>query len=139
MTAPIIYDALIVGAGPAGLAAALALSRVCRTSMLFDSGEFRNEGAKEIHNLLSRDGTPPTEFRATCFQQLEKYKDYSNVSRSKIVQIANTDVLPGYKGFKAIDSTKKEFFGRKLLLATGTVDVLPTEFEGYKENWPAHM
>nr|A0A1U9YHZ1.1 RecName: Full=Thioredoxin reductase verT; AltName: Full=Verticillin biosynthesis cluster protein T [Clonostachys rogersoniana]AQZ42157.1 putative thioredoxin reductase [Gliocladium sp.] len=139
MATPMIYDALIIGGGPAGLAASLALARVCRTSMLFDSGEYRNEGAKEMHTFLSRDGIPPHDFRATCLQQLEKYKDYAYVTNTKITDIANTDVAPGLKGFKAVDFTKKEFFGRKLVLATGTEDVLPTHIEGYKENWPVHI
>jgi hypothetical protein len=68
---PKIYDALIIGGGPAGMSAALALARVCRTSILFDSGEYRNQGAPEMHTFLSRDGIPPEQFRATARQQIQ--------------------------------------------------------------------
>lgn len=137
---PIIYDTLIIGGGPAGLSAALALARVCRTSILFDSGEYRNQGSRAMHTFLSRDGIHPEDFRATARQQIEeKYSSQVSFMKSKIVQISNTDILPGYKGFEAVDSSNQTFVGRKLVLATGTEDVLPTDIEGYKENWPAHM
>lgn len=139
MVVSVIYDALIIGGGPAGMATALGLARVCRTSVLFDSGEYRNQGAKDMHNVLHSDSVPPEEYRATCLRQLEKYKDQIYLTRGKITQVVHTDIVPGLKGFKAIDSAQKEFLGRKLVLATGTEDVLPTEIEGYKENWPTHM
>jgi thioredoxin reductase len=137
---PKIYDALIVGGGPAGLSVALALARVCRTSILFDSGEYRNQGALEMHTFLSRDGINPEEFRATARRQIQdKYSAQVSFKNTKIVRITNAEILPGYKGFEAVDSTNQTFQGRKLVLATGTEDLLPTDVEGYRENWPEHM
>lgn len=137
--APTIYDALIIGGGPGGLSAALALARVCRTSIVFDSGEFRNQGAQAMHTFLSRDGVNPEEFRATARKQMAKYSDQVSLVKSKIVQVEHTEILPGYKGFQAVDSSNQTFVGRKLVLATGTEDILPTDIEGYQENWPSHM
>jgi gliotoxin/aspirochlorine biosynthesis thioredoxin reductase len=139
---PKIYDALIIGGGPAGMSAALALARVCRTSILFDSGEYRNQGAPEMHTFLSRDGIPPEQFRATARQQIQdKYSAQVDFMKSRVVHISNTEILQGYKGFEAVDSANQTFRGRKLVLATGTEDLIPTddEVEGYKENWPEHM
>lgn len=51
---PIIYDALIVGGGPAGLSAALALARVCRSFIVFDSRQYCNHGVKEMHISIPR-------------------------------------------------------------------------------------
>jgi hypothetical protein len=137
---PKIYDALIIGGGPAGMSAALALARVCRTSILFDSGEYRNQGAPEMHTFLSRDGIPPEQFRATARQQIQdKYSAQVEFKKSRVVRISNTEILQGYKGFEAVDSANQTFRGRKLVLATGTEDLLNDEVEGYKENWPEHM
>jgi hypothetical protein len=135
-----IYDAIIVGGGPAGLSTALGLSRICRPTILFDSGEYRNQGSTAMHTYLTRDGIHPAEFRATARQEIQsKYSAYSTFAESKIVSIKNTEILPGYKGFEAIDSANKTYLGRKLVLATGSEDILPTDIEGYKENWATHM
>lgn len=135
-----IYDAIIVGGGPAGLSAALGLSRICRPSILFDSGEYRNQGSIAMHTYLSRDGIHPEEFRATARREIEgKYSNYASVVKSTIVSVKNTEILPGYKGFEAVDESNKTYFGRKLVLATGSEDMLPTDIEGYKENWASHM
>ncbi|KAH6603977.1 fad-dependent pyridine nucleotide-disulfide oxidoreductase [Trichoderma cornu-damae] len=139
-TAPAVYDALVIGGGPAGLSTALTLARVCRSSIVFDSGEYRNRNAKEIHTYLSRDGIPPDTFRAISRQQIEdKYSDQVSFMTTKIVEISKAEILPGYKGFRAVDNSNNTYLGRKLVLATGTEDILPTDIEGYKENWPQHM
>ncbi|KAL7905952.1 hypothetical protein GGI35DRAFT_471444 [Trichoderma velutinum] len=139
-TAPVIYDALVIGGGPAGLSSALTLARVCRSSIVFDSGEYRNRGAKEMHTYLSRDGITPETFRSISRQQIEeKYSDQVSFMATKIVSVSNTEILPGYKGFRAVDSSNNTFLGRKLVMATGIEDILPTDIDGYKENWPQHM
>jgi thioredoxin reductase len=68
-----IIDAVIVGGGPAGLAAALTLGRARRTALLFDAGTPRNAAATHIHNFVTRDGTPPAEFRRIGREQLAPY------------------------------------------------------------------
>ncbi|KAK4068265.1 uncharacterized protein Triagg1_7508 [Trichoderma aggressivum f. europaeum] len=139
-TPPVIYDALVIGGGPAGLSSALTLARVCRTSIVFDSSEYRNNDAKEMHTFLSRDGIAPRSFRNIARGQIrEKYSDQVSFMDTKIVSVSNTEILPGYKGFQAVDSSNNTYLGRKLVLATGVEDILPTDIEGYKENWPQHM
>lgn len=59
-----LFDALIVGAGPAGLSAATALARQLHRAVVFDSGVYRNARAQHMHNVLGWDHTPPADFRA---------------------------------------------------------------------------
>jgi thioredoxin reductase len=135
-----IYDAMIVGGGPAGLSTALGLSRICRPTILFDSSEYRNQGSTAMHTYLTRDGINPGEFRAIARLEIQsKYSAYSTFVESKIVSIKNTEILPGYKGFEAIDSSDNIYLSRKIVLATGSEDILPMDIEGYKENWATHM
>jgi thioredoxin reductase len=135
-----IYDALIIGGGPAGLSAALALARVCRSSLVFDSGDYRNRGAKAMHTFLSRDGIAPEDFRATAREQIrEKYSAQVSFSSSRVQQIAKVEITPGYQGFQAVNDANQTFSARKLVFATGIEDILPTDIEGYKDNWPSHM
>ena len=53
---PTTYDAIIVGGGPAGLAAGSGLARVRRNVLLIDSGEYRNNPTRHMHDLLGYDG-----------------------------------------------------------------------------------
>lgn len=135
-----VYDALILGAGPAGLAAALALARVHRTATIFSSEQFRNDGITAMHTVPSRDHFHPAEFRAISKSQiLERYSgiefhDTVIVKASKIV----IDGPDGYDGFKVVDHKGQEWTGRKMVIATGSKDI-PPPIEGYAENWPHNM
>lgn len=50
------YDAIVVGGGPSGLAAASALARVRRRVLMIDSGEYRNQYTRRVHDVLGFDG-----------------------------------------------------------------------------------
>lgn len=50
------YDAIIVGGGPAGLSALSALARVRRNVLLIDSGEYRNQPTRHMHDVIGFDG-----------------------------------------------------------------------------------
>lgn len=49
------FDVIIIGGGPSGLSAASALSRVLRKSVLFDSGEYRNNPTRHMHDVIGND------------------------------------------------------------------------------------
>jgi len=133
-----LFDALVVGAGPAGLAAALALGRNCRTAIVFDSGQFRNSNVTAMHTVPSRDGSNPVEFREITKSQITaKYTTISFLEAS-ITKAERAEVDDGYEGFQLMDSQARLYSGRKLILATGTKDVLP-DIPGYSDNWPSHM
>jgi thioredoxin reductase len=68
-----LYDVLIVGGGPGGLAAALTLGRSRKRVLVCDSGPRRNAAADHLHNFVTRDGTPPEEFRRVAREQLAAY------------------------------------------------------------------
>ena len=55
------YDAVIEGAGAAGLTAATTLARALRSVLVIDSGTPRNALAAGVHGYLSRDGMNPWE------------------------------------------------------------------------------
>ena len=114
-----MYDAIIVGGGPAGLQAALTLGRMHRTALLLDSGEYRNGPVAHMHHVIANDGTPPARFRETAREQLAAYPTIE--TRGATAE----DVSPTADGFRVALAGGGDAEGRRLLLATGMVDVLP--------------
>jgi thioredoxin reductase (NADPH) len=57
-------DAIVVGAGPAGLSAAIYLARYDRTCVVFDAGHGRSTHRQMNHNYLGfPGGVPATKLR----------------------------------------------------------------------------
>lgn len=122
-----IYDVAIVGGGPGGLSAALALGRARKRVVVFDAGPRRNAAATHIHNFVTRDGTPPDEFRSVARTQLATYPN---------VEVRDTHVesVTGTRGAFRIELSPETLEARRVLLSTGMVDqMLP--IDGFRELW----
>lgn len=115
-----MFDAVIVGGGPAGVAAALTLGRVHRSVLLLDAEEGRNTSAENVHNFLTRDGTPPAQFRNLGREELAVYPTV----QIKLGTCTAAHVLDE-GGFRLELSDGGEAQARRLLLATGLADELP--------------
>ncbi|KAL4870253.1 hypothetical protein BDV12DRAFT_63694 [Aspergillus spectabilis] len=118
------YDVIIVGGGPAGLSVLSGLSRVRRRTALFDSHQYRNDPTREMHDVIGNDGTPPAEFRAAAREQISTYPTASFIDNA-ITSIVPVNSTNSTTFFRATDSTGAEYTARKVVLATGLVDVLP--------------
>src|SRR3954463_15040670 len=67
------WDCVIVGAGPAGLNAALVLGRARRRVLVLDSAQPRNYATHEMHGVLGHDGLDPADLRARGRAELAHY------------------------------------------------------------------
>ncbi|KAJ4224620.1 hypothetical protein NW757_014319 [Fusarium falciforme] len=125
-----LVDALIIGAGPAGLSAALALARQLHTAVVFDSSLFRNARSAHMHTIPTWDHKDPAAFRgATRKEILERYKTIS-FEDCEVAKVEKTSA--GDFAATAADGTT--FTGRRVLLASGVTD-LPLDIKGYDECW----
>ncbi|GIC94622.1 NAD(P)/FAD-dependent oxidoreductase [Aspergillus udagawae] len=135
-----IYDALIVGSGPAGLSIALGLSRTHRRAAIFTKpggAGFRNAGVHEMHNVISQDSTPPEEFRRIATDQIKEYGTVDFLEAEIVAMKAYTQ-NGAANTFHVTAADGRTWQGRKLALAMGCIDVVP-EIEGYAENWPQNI
>lgn len=114
-----VKDAVIIGAGPAGLSAALILGRCRRSVLVCDTGQYRNAASHALHGFLSRDGIAPLEMLEISREQLNRYQT---------VEIRKMEVVaakPSGPHFEVQLAGNSMVFCRKLLIATGVVDILP--------------
>jgi thioredoxin reductase len=123
-----VVDVIVIGGGPAGLAAALCLGRARRSVLVVDSGSPRHAVAEGVHNFLTRDGIPPSALRAVAWEQM---RAYVSVSRSEGT-VESLEQRDG-RWIAAFDDGAR-WAADAVLLATGVIDQHP-ELRGYDALW----
>lgn len=138
---PETSDVLVVGGGPAGLAAALAVCRQNHTVTVLDSGEYRNENATEMHMVSTWDHRNPRDFLAASRAELtQRYPNQCHVVQleGEVTAIERVSGSPqGLSIFEACSENageKQKWRGRKVILATGVRDILPF-IDGFDDCW----
>ena len=122
-----MYDVIVIGGGPAGLQAGLTLGRMHRSTLLLDSGTYRNAAAGHMHNMVTQDGRPPGEFRADARADLAAYPT---------VEVRGTEATGATQidGGFAVQTGEGRLEARRLVLANGVRDTLP-DVPGLTELW----
>lgn len=114
-----MHDVCIVGAGPAGLNAALVLGRCRHDVVVFDSAQPRNAASQGLHGYLTRDGVHPKQLRELGRRDIANYPSVSFVES----QIATAQRHERHFDVVTVDGHARQ--AKILLLATGRIDVVP--------------
>ena len=122
-----VFDVAVIGGGPAGLSAGVALARALRSVVVIDAGEQRNLGAESVHGFLSREGMSPRDLLAAGREELARY---GGAMTSGFVRQASR----GEDQFILAMNDGSTRTARRLLIASGIVDELP-ELPGVADRW----
>lgn len=113
------YDVAVVGAGSAGLQAALTLGRMRRRVVVLGTDRYRNDPAEHMQNFIAHDGTPPAELREAARRDVERYDTVTFLER------AVASVTGESEAFVLDVDGLGPISARRVVLATGLTDTLP--------------
>jgi thioredoxin reductase len=122
-------DAVVVGGGPSGLAAASWLGRYRRSVVVLDSQDYRAGRVERSHGYLGRDPQTPVELLERGRQEVLAYPTVS------IRQRAASSVARRDDGRFEVDD---DLLAHRLVLACGVQDAFPA-VEGFDEHYGASV
>lgn len=132
-----MYDCIVIGAGPAGLSAALFLARYRRRVLTFHHNSPRNLYSHGVHGFLGHHGILPEELLARGRDEVTKHGGLiveGCVTKVEKIAAEHFRVSTGDEK-ETVGETSKSFEARRILLATGLRDLTPdcpgfTDFYG---------
>ena len=114
-----VYDVAVAGGGPAGLSAALWLSRYLHKVVVIDSGDPRNWETRGINGIIGSQGIRSPELRAQGRADARKFGAELVDDLVTVVDNVNSE------RFDLTLESGREITARRLLLAIGIKDIWP--------------
>ncbi|WP_437406246.1 NAD(P)/FAD-dependent oxidoreductase [Sinorhizobium meliloti] len=122
-----VVDAAIVGAGVAGLSAALFLGRAGRSVIVFDGGRTRIDSVEEVREYLGFDGLAPQELLSRARAEVHRYG--IAIRRQRVASVTSRP-----DGLFEVYHGNSVAIARTVVLATGLIDKLPP-LSGLPKAW----
>jgi thioredoxin reductase len=124
-------DAVVVGGGPSGLAAASWLARFRRSVVVVDSEDYRSGAVERSHGYLGRDPQVPLDLISAGRREVLAYPT-AQLRTGRV-----EGVVRRHDGLFDVDcGAAGPLLAHRLVLATGVQDALP-DVEGMQEHYGA--
>lgn len=120
---------MVVGGGPAGLAAASWLGRYRRSVVVLDSRDYRNRAVEVSHGYLGRDPQAPADLLAKGREEVLAYPT-AQIRYGKVHLVRRRD-----DGLFEVDD---DLLAHRLVLACGVTDAFP-DVQGFDEHYGASV
>lgn len=125
-------DVVVVGGGPAGLAAASWIGRYRRSVVVVDSRDYRSGMVERSHGYLGRDPQTPVELIERGREEVLAYPT-AQIRTGRVCSATRRD-----DGLFDVVLEDGALLAHRLVLATGVVDDVP-EVEGFDEHYGASV
>jgi thioredoxin reductase len=122
---PDIFDAVIVGGGPAGLSAAMWLGRYRRSVLVYDCGPARNDAAWAVHGYPGLQDPLPSELHRRLLEQAQGVSAEVRGSEVERIDGARDDFTVRSRDGDVVRA-------RRVVLSYGLRDYLP-DIDGVRE------
>ncbi len=116
MADELLYDCIIIGAGPGGLQAAIYLGRYNRTVLLLDRGGGRTSHARHIENFLTQKAISGKEIIDLGMEQARSFNVV--IEKGLVTNVEKHEHFEVY-----VD--KKKYGARFVIVSSGATDNLP--------------
>jgi thioredoxin reductase len=124
-------DAVVVGGGPSGLAAASWLARFRRSVVVVDSEDYRSGAVERSHGYLGRDPQVPLDLIGAGRSEVLAYPT-AQIRTGRVEGVVRRE-----DGLFDVDcGAAAPLLAHRLVLATGVQDALP-DVEGMREHYGA--
>lgn len=116
MAEKLIYDCIIIGAGPGGLQAAIYLGRYNRYVLLIDRRGGRTQHAKHIENFLTQKAISGKEIIELGLEQARSFN--VEIEKGLVTKVLKKDYFEIYAG-------EKKYLSKFAIVSSGVYDNLP--------------
>ncbi|WP_158607766.1 NAD(P)/FAD-dependent oxidoreductase [Nocardia panacis] len=125
----VLWDAVLIGGGAAGLSAAVTLARAGRKVLVVDEDSSRAAATDRITGLFSREGISPAGLLRLGHDDAQRYGATCLDGRVTALNWRGED-----QGFLVETATGEEVATRAVVVGTGLSDQLP-DITGLRERW----